>query len=460
MGSRFVVGVGLASVISSSVAVAQFAADRPPSPPPAVPVTSPEGVQPPVLPAAPGTRPVAPLAGGTLPSGRLTLPPPSGAIPGGLQPVPATSLPQLPRADSAAARVDIPTALGPDHPWAVKPEHGAYFICVKSYSRPSRPTPQDNGPSARELAEALASDIRNTYRVQAFLFEYISEERKAEAAAIAAARERGRLFAQQLEKLKEQSKLQGMEFLEPDTKIHYKSVNYHDQIAVLVGGFQSDDDARKALDKVRTWPPPKDKRLMDGAAVLRPGANGKPVLEEAHLNPYLTATVVPNPTIPRAKQPAAETGLDPFIIKLNEDRPYSLLKATKSWTLAVKSFSAPVQLVSANSEPNAMRKFGSGNGADVLRAGAEQAESLAKTLREMKVPGKPNGFEAFVLHTRTASIVTVGQFDGPNDPDLIQTQHLLTSMKLKVTEDEPGTKPVTNTPSLFGNIFPIPIPKK
>jgi hypothetical protein len=460
MGCRFVIGFGLASVISSSPAFAQFAADRQPPNAPGSPVTTPSSVQLPVSPTSPGGLPAGGLPGGTVPPSRSTLPPPSGAIPGGLQPVPATSVPQLPRTDAAPASVEIPTALGPDHPWAVKPEHGPYFICVKSYSRPSRPTPQDNGPSARALAEALAADIRETYRVQAFLFEYISEERKAEAAAIAAARERGRLFAEQLEKLKQQSKLQGMEFLEPDTKIHYKSVNYRDQIAVLVGGFQSDEDARKALDKVRTWPPPKDKRLMDGAAVLRPGPDGKPVLEEAYLNPYLTATVVPNPTIRRNPQPATETGLDPFIVKLNEDRPYSLLKATKSWTLAVKSFSAPVQLVSANSEPSAMRKFGAGNGADVLRAGAEQAESLAKTLREMKAPGKPNGFEAFVLHTRTGSIVTVGQFDGPNDPDLIQTRHLLTSMKLQVTEDERGTKPVTNTPSLFGNIFPIPIPKR
>ena len=35
----------------------------------------------------------------------------------------------------------------------------------------------------------------------------------------------------------------------------------------------------------------------------------------------------------------------------------------------------------------------------------------------------------------------------------------LTSMKLVVTEDRSGTRPVTNGPSLFGNLMPIPIPK-
>src|SRR5262249_33090066 len=138
---------------------------------------------------------------------------------------------------------------------------------------------------------------------------------------------------------------------------------------------------------------------------------------------------------------------------------YNLLKATKGWTLAVKSFGAPVKIVNGDGDNGPVRKMGQSTGADVLKAGAEQAEALAKALREMKVPGKPNGFEAFVLHTRTASIVTVGQFDGPTDQELLQTKQLLAAMKLNVTEDQMGTKPVTNTPSLFGNMMPIPIPR-
>lgn len=447
MRRRLVIGVGLAGMASGSAAFAQFAADRPST-------AVPGGVQLPVSPMTPTMPRTAPPAGG------VGLPPPSGISPGGYQPAPTTGLPQPPRTAPPPADVEIQTALGADHPWAVKPEHGAYFILIQSYSRPSRPTPDDNGPSARALAEALATEIRDTYRVQAFLYEYISEERKAEAAAIAAARERGRLFAQQLDRLRQQSQLQGMEFLEPDKKIHFKTVNYRDQIAVLVGPFKTEEDARKALETVRTWPPPKDKMLMDGAAVLRPGPGGKPVLEEARLNPYLTARVIPNPTIPRNAPAVGEPRLDPFIVKLNEGRPYSLLNATKPWTLGVKSFSAPVQIVSKDTNPDLMRKPGQSSGADVLQAGAEQAEALAKTLRMMKIPGRPNGFEAFVLHTRGASIVTVGQFDGPNDPELIQTQQLLSTLQLRISEDEQGLKPVANAPSLFGNMLPMPVPRR
>jgi hypothetical protein len=456
MRRRLVIGFGLAGVISGSAALGQFASDRQPA-------ATPGGVQLPVSPASPGMPAVQPSPGG------FTLPPPSGALFGGLQPTPPDSPPELPRS-APPANLEIQTALGPNHPWALKPEHGPFFISVKSYSRPSRPDPADPGPSARELAEALATEIRDTYRVQAFLYEHVSEERKAEAAAVAAARERGRIFAQQLDKFRQQSQLQGMEFLDDrNVKVHFKTVNYRDQIAVLIGPFKSDEDARKALDLVRKWPPPKatvkdpatgkDASLMDGAAVMRPGPDGKPVLEESRLNPYLTATVVPNPTIPRANQPAGEVGLDPFVVKLNEGRPYSLLKATKPWTLGVRSFGAPVQIVGKD-DAGAMRKVGHGNGGDALAAGAEQAEALAKVLREMKGPGgQPLNLEAFVLHTRTASIVTVGQFDGPYDPALLQTKHLLSTLRLNVTEDQMGSRPVTNTPSLFGNMMPMPVPR-
>ena len=199
---------------------------------------------------------------------------------------------------------------------------------------------------------------------------------------------------------------------------------------------------------------------MDWGTMIRPGPDGKPMEERDFINPYITATVVPNPAIPRATQ-ATTNELEPFIVKLNEGRPYNLLNATKGWTLAVKSFIAPVEIVGRDGGNNVMRKMGTSKGADVLAAGAEQAESLAKVIRGMKGPGGHSlGLEAFVLHTRQASLVTIGQFDGPNDPELVQKKRLLESMKLNVTEDKMGVKPAMNAQSLFENIMPIPIPRK
>jgi hypothetical protein len=351
-------------------------------------------------------------------------------------------------------------AVPADHPWRLTPETGPWFILVKSYSRPAQPTPEDQGPSALELAEALAREIRDKHRVQAWLFEYIPEERKQQMEAIAAARERARLYSQQVEKIRREASLQGMELLEPERKIRLPMIRYKEQIGVFIGPFQSQEDASKALAVVKKWPAPQTQvrgtSLMDWGSLVRPGPNGQAMLEHGYLNPYTTAIVAPNPTIRRSAPVAA--GLDPFIVQLNEGRPYNLLRATKGWTLAIKSFSAPVQLIVPGSD-NVVRQTNSSSSAgDVLRAAAEQAESLAKTLRELKYPdGRPLGLEAFVLHTRTASIVTVGQFDSPNDPELQRVQRILSS--LKVTEDTQGLRPAAQAPSLFDNMIPIPIPK-
>lgn len=393
--------------------------------------------------------------------------PPSIArsLPPGYSALPTGSTPQS--YASPPVNVEIKTAIPANHEWLLKPEHGAYFISVKSFARPPRPTPDDQGPSALAMAQALAAEIRDQYRVQAFLYEHVSDERKAEMAAIASARTRSQQYVAQWDKLREQAQLKGMDFLEPDSKIRYRTVKYKDQIAVLVGGFKSDEDARKALDTVRKWPAPKSKvkdhlgrevLLMDMGTIFRPGPNGKQLLQESPINPFPTATVVPNPTIARPTQ-TVTGGVDPLIVKLNEGRPYNLLEATKTWTLGVKSYCAPVEIVSKDAASNVMRKFGAGKGADALRAGAVQAESLAKVLREMKKNGQSLGIEAYVLHTRDASLVTVGQFDGPYDPELIRTRDMLAAIKLNVTEDPTGQKPILNAPSLFDKFVPMPIPK-
>ncbi|MDY3555850.1 hypothetical protein R5W24_004996 [Gemmata sp. JC717] len=437
MRKKALLGAGLALLTGGVVVGQQPGASRPaPALPPGV---TPVG-------SAQPTNPVAPAGGAYLP--------PSS----GIQPASVTSAPvPLP------TNIEIKTALGADHPWLLKPEHGAFFIMVKSYVRPAQGTPaakEDPGPSARELAEALAHEIRDTYRVPAFLFEYISEERKAEMRQIAAARQKAQAYTAEVAKLRERSQFQGTEFLEPDNKMHVMTHHHRDQIGVLVGGFKTEEVAKEALLKLKTWPTPKNEILVDKSAIVQTGANGKSEIVKAAINPYASAFVVPNPTVPRSAQP--QQGFDPFIVKLNEGMPYNLLKAKKGWTLAVKSFVAPVEVTNKESTPSVMQKMGFSKGADALAAGAEQAEGLAKALRQMKGPNDQGlNLEAFVLHTRNASLVTVGQFDGPDDPSLLATKRLLAALqsKTRVTEDKTGLRPVANAPTLFDNIMPMPIPK-
>ena len=136
---------------------------------------------PPTVPAA-ATYPTTPAS----PGGSLYSSPPTG---GYVPPVdgfrPATSYGAPANVAPVAAfptqpqNFEIPTTLPKNHPWLIKPEHGAYFIMVKSYVRPakgSKAAEEDKGLSAPELAEMLAREIRDIHRVQAFLYEYISEE--------------------------------------------------------------------------------------------------------------------------------------------------------------------------------------------------------------------------------------------------------------------------------------------
>ena len=489
MRRKLVLGAGLVAFVGGS-ATAQFAVDRPQTPTPL-----PAGVQPAATPPAPvlggyqpltppsvPTSPGAPMySSPTAPRGAYVPPvdglrPPTYGAPtslyGSPAPAPVGAVGAVPATASLPINIEIPTVLGKDHPWLIKPEHGPYFIIVKSYVRPAKDSRAaqeaqergERGLTARELAEGLAKEIRDVHQVQAFLYEYISEERKAEERALIIARQKAQTeYLGQIEALKQKAQFQGLDFMEPDKKLRIRKHDHVDQIGVLVGPFQNDTDAGKALAQLKKWPMPKNEVLLDKGLVIT-SSEKKATAESGAINPYTCAFVVPNPSIGRAARPTGPVAMDPFLKKLNDGRQYSLLKATKGWTLAVRSFTSPVEVVSA-SNSGAMRKPTPGKGAEALLAGELQAEEMAKVLRSMKGPGGQSlNLEAFVLHTRTASLVTVGQFDGPDDPALLATKRLLTSMTSSVSEDQAGQRKVVNETSLTlfdarTPITPIPIPK-
>ena len=71
---------------------------------------------------------------------------------------------------------------------------------------------------------------------------------------------------------------------------------------------------------------------------------------------------------------------------------------------------------------------------DELRGGMDASQSKDYVLFMLFINGhfpvghpemKNGPFKAFVLHHRTGSIVTVGEFDAPDDPELLRVQKLL-----------------------------------
>ena len=66
---------------------------------------------------------------------------------------------------------------------------------------------------------------------------------------------------------------------------------------------------RKALDTIRTWPEPNDKRLMDRGFVAGAAEKGQQAtLTGGYLNPFKLAFVAPNPSAPKTL--SAEAGSD------------------------------------------------------------------------------------------------------------------------------------------------------
>jgi hypothetical protein len=421
-------GFGALVVLSShSLALAQrFGEDRPAAPTPMAPVAP---------------TPVTPKVAAPLPTFPVTNTP---------RPV-VTPTPTAPIVQEAP------------HEWSIRPEHGEWMICVKSYIN----------EKSREHAIELAGQIRTNFKAATYLFEKNAEDRMREEKRLNDFRDAKRQelepFLRVQAEMKSKAGVTGAEYIDTPTMIRTpKTANIIPQYAVLVGGFKDMDTARLALNTIRKWPVPKGEHLLDRAVIQ--GADNK--TETAYINPFTSAMVVRNPSI--RSTTAQQMGIDPSLWKLNEEEPLSLLRSPKTWTLIVKDFTVPLSVQIKDQEGTIMAKlFGKATDpADLLDATAKQARELAKALRDGKMQRgaeeaavraglTPRPIESFILHLRTGSRVTVGQFDGPNDPALLEMHKLLSNMHFEVWDKprEQGGRMIEKR-HLFDGITPMPIPKQ
>ena len=303
-------------------------------------------------------------------------------------------------ASAASATVQFP----------LTPQSGAWLLCVKSYT----------GPSAQALAEELAEEIRQRYKLNAYVFNRGGEELDKEKERIQKIRQAQEDFAKQIGQ-----PLIGMRKI--------KTTRIEEQFAVLIGGWGEMEAARKALDGIRKFPPPATK-FMDAAVTASPakvGAQGGPSrVETVYVNPFANGFVVPNPTIPKAAKDPNDN-YDPLIFELNAAEPLSIFKCRKPWTLVVRIYQGGSVLQSAQPAPESgtfLSKIGLSpqKTENLLTASAMQAHSVAEFLRGMK----PTSFDAYVMHTRNSSIVCVGSYDRPDDPALLQMQKTIGGLKI------------------------------
>jgi hypothetical protein len=171
--------------------------------------------------------------------------------------------------------------------------------------------------------------------------------------------------------------------------------------------------------------------------------------EHVHVNPFKRAFVCRNPSIKQEHVAAANDGMDMKTLRhLNDGEPYTLLNCRKPITLAIKQFQT-FTTVQTRDDPSVLHKFGfltrEGEGVDQA---AHDAHNLVDYLRKNKL-------DAYVLHSKFSSVVTVGGFDSLEDPNLRAMQATL-SERLPALDNSLGR--LNQGKSMM--FFPRPMPMK
>lgn len=302
--------------------------------------------------------------------------------------------------------------------YAVNPEAGPWMICVASYQ----------GESSPELAYLLCTYLRQKHHA-AYVYNRGNAERKKA----------------QDELDQQQRNIPGL----PRRRV--LAHPEEEQFAVLLGGFHDVDAASAQLKKVRKWDLP-DIKLKSGKPAFDTYDVYEPVqgkknyeLKRYPVNPFHSAMVVPNPTVPQQRKSVAK--IDPLWKQLNADEPRSLYKCPKPWTLAVQEFRGASAIQSTNSSGGFLEKLGLGdNSAKRLDNSARMAQQVCDMFKKL-------GFKSYVLHTRYNSVVTIGEFDGPNDPALLRTQEQLARLSFKK-----GSTSGDTAFNLFARALPMEVP--
>ncbi len=310
--------------------------------------------------------------------------------------------------------------------YAVTQQAGAWMVCAGSYQ----------GESASELAFLLCGYLRQRGQ-PAYVYNRANLERK-----------------------KLQDELDQWQREHPGAPRRRTLAHpQEDQFVVLIGGFRDMDSAKNHLKKVQRWDLP-DLRLKSGKPAFDTIDHYEPVpgkkafeVKRYPVNPFHSAMVVPNPTLPPPPKPVVK--VDPLWKKLNAGEPRSLYKNPKPWTLAVQEFRGAQVIQSGPESSGFLEKLGFGDHMGKrLDNSAGMAQNVCDMFRRFK-------FKSYVLHTRYGSVVTVGEFNSPDDPELLRTQKELSRFSFKKgVQSGQAARPTGETAfNLFSKAMPMEVPR-
>lgn len=309
---------------------------------------------------------------------------------------------------SGGAKVALPPSNATDinKDIEITPEAGPWAVFVMSYS----------GPKAPEMARKFVTEMRNTYKLPAYVFNKGAEEKRKEYERVQKKRQ------EQLDALQKAG-------LKADVPIRVAAMRIEEQTAVLIGGFKTFEQAAAAATKIRDLRAPDptrvdlDTKFVGSEVEMNPLAKGKTVIgkgEHVYVNPFKKALPVRNPTIQMETNPENLADEIRFLRRINSDEPLSLFNCKKPVTLAVKQFKTQFRTTGDDKEAKGILAVlnGSKGYNDVT---AQNAHNLAEAFRKAGLP------DTYVLHCKYCSYVTVGGYDSEKDERLIAMQNFLQS---------------------------------
>ena len=281
----------------------------------------------------------------------------------------------------------------PKKEYRLTEKHGPWMIMVGSFSNVDEMERKKDGLSAEEAARKLVHELREK-KIPAYVF---SQDDKMES-------------------------IDTYDRLGNKEKRVFKAK--HGMICVLAGNYEKVDDAsaQATLAHVKKFRP---KFLTDpnSGAIVRQTSGTK-------TGPFVGAFLTINPLLDPNN--IVRQKVDSVTRSLNSGIEYPLVNLKHKYTLRIATFTGRAAITDMSSRNKSGNKYNSGreftfdktirDSSDygLARAG-EDATQLTYALRSRNGITRSLGrdqFESYVYHDRFQSIVTVGGFDSPDDPEI------------------------------------------
>ncbi len=290
----------------------------------------------------------------------------------------------------------VPLPTEPLEPYMLTKEHGPFMVLAHTF----------RGPEAPRQALALVLELRNKYKLPAYLLLPRKFPGKSMIRGVPP---------------------QAPAFATRDDVGFPEIVRTLDEAAVLVGNEKTVKDSTDLLHKVKKLHP----ACIDGMPQMWQWRKGQGLARAIRTtNPFIPAEQL----FPQQK--------DVLIGKIN-DGPHNIRNCPGAYTLQVATFSGRSSLI--DSEKDQRFKDVMAAMRSPLATAADDAERLADALAKDKEIQK-TGYQPYVYHDRYSSRVTIGSFDAPNDPAFGRLHARLIELTYQLHKQKVGDAMIVPSP--------------